>query len=197
MWKLRKEDVLSPMMEETLSTSYRKGFGWTTSFCPYFLGKKNQSIFSSLWCSQLSFNYHFPSSTLPQGPLPTTCGHFWLMCWEQNTKAVLMLNRTVERGRVGSSRMSDPYTWANTHTRAHEVYEQSSFVLFLVTFIIFFFPVFNTILLWSLCTQISYVCLCFYYFHTWNFSNFDVSTLSQRRQPEFGDCNWKTNSKKM
>ena len=58
-----------------------------------------------------------------------------------------MLNRTVERGRVGSSRMTAPYTRAHTHTRAHEVYEQSSFVLFLVTFIIFFFPVFNTILL--------------------------------------------------
>ena len=36
-----------------------------------------------------------------QGPLPSTSGHFWLMVWEQNTKAVLMLNRVVERGRVG------------------------------------------------------------------------------------------------
>jgi len=36
---------------------------------------------------------------LAQGPLPNTCGHFWLMVWEQNSAAVLMLNRVVEKGR--------------------------------------------------------------------------------------------------
>lgn len=33
---------------------------------------------------------------LTQGPLPNTAGHFWLMVWEQNSKAVLMLNKIIE-----------------------------------------------------------------------------------------------------
>ncbi|KAG7235575.1 hypothetical protein INR49_002499 [Caranx melampygus] len=32
------------------------------------------------------------------GPLRNTCGHFWLMIWEQKTKAVIMLNRVIEKG---------------------------------------------------------------------------------------------------
>ncbi|XP_037533108.1 tyrosine-protein phosphatase non-receptor type 2a [Nematolebias whitei] len=35
---------------------------------------------------------------LSQGPLATTCGHFWLMIWEQRSKAVIMLNRVIEKG---------------------------------------------------------------------------------------------------
>ncbi|XP_070988117.1 tyrosine-protein phosphatase non-receptor type 2-like [Oncorhynchus clarkii lewisi] len=35
---------------------------------------------------------------LSQGPLKNTCGHFWLMVWEQNSKAVIMLNRIIEKG---------------------------------------------------------------------------------------------------
>ncbi|NXR02321.1 PTN2 phosphatase, partial [Sagittarius serpentarius] len=35
-----------------------------------------------------------------QGPLPNTCCHFWLMVWQQQTKAVVMLNRTVEKESV-------------------------------------------------------------------------------------------------
>ncbi|KAI4905413.1 hypothetical protein NFI96_026306 [Prochilodus magdalenae] len=38
------------------------------------------------------------SYILTQGPLRTTCGHFWLMIWEQKTKAVIMLNRVIEKG---------------------------------------------------------------------------------------------------
>ncbi|KAF5284064.1 hypothetical protein FQR65_LT13610 [Abscondita terminalis] len=34
---------------------------------------------------------------LTQGPLSNTIAHFWLMVWEQNTKAVLMLNKLVEK----------------------------------------------------------------------------------------------------
>ncbi|KAG1701202.1 Tyrosine-protein phosphatase non-receptor type 2 [Nymphon striatum] len=34
---------------------------------------------------------------LTQGPLNKTAGHFWLMIWEQNSKAILMLNRVVEK----------------------------------------------------------------------------------------------------
>nr|CAD7425261.1 unnamed protein product [Timema monikensis] len=37
---------------------------------------------------------------LTQGPLPQTAGHFWLMVWEQNCKAVLMLNRIIEKNQV-------------------------------------------------------------------------------------------------
>ncbi|CAO2640249.1 Tyrosine-protein phosphatase non-receptor type 2, partial [Lemmus lemmus] len=33
------------------------------------------------------------SYILTQGPLPNTCCHFWLMVWQQKTKAVVMLNR--------------------------------------------------------------------------------------------------------
>ena len=35
-----------------------------------------------------------------QGPLENTCGDFWLMVWQQNTKAVVMLNRVIEKGTV-------------------------------------------------------------------------------------------------
>ncbi|XP_015213408.1 tyrosine-protein phosphatase non-receptor type 2 isoform X1 [Lepisosteus oculatus] len=35
---------------------------------------------------------------LTQGPLRNTCGHFWLMIWEQKSRAVIMLNRVIEKG---------------------------------------------------------------------------------------------------
>jgi len=35
-----------------------------------------------------------------QGPLRETCGHFWLMVWEQNSRAVIMLNRIIEKEQV-------------------------------------------------------------------------------------------------
>ncbi|XP_077064813.1 tyrosine-protein phosphatase non-receptor type 2a [Siphateles boraxobius] len=35
---------------------------------------------------------------LTQGPLRNTCGHFWLMIWEQRCKAIIMLNRVIEKG---------------------------------------------------------------------------------------------------
>ncbi|XP_071593216.1 tyrosine-protein phosphatase non-receptor type 2 isoform X4 [Heliangelus exortis] len=41
---------------------------------------------------------------LTQGPLPNTCCHFWLMVWQQQTKAVVMLNRIVEKDSSGESR---------------------------------------------------------------------------------------------
>ncbi|RWS26228.1 tyrosine-protein phosphatase non-receptor type 2-like protein [Leptotrombidium deliense] len=37
---------------------------------------------------------------LTQGPLPATISHFWLMVWEQNSKAIIMLNRLMERGTI-------------------------------------------------------------------------------------------------
>ncbi|KAM5222402.1 tyrosine-protein phosphatase non-receptor type 2 isoform 2-T2 [Ctenodactylus gundi] len=40
------------------------------------------------------------SYVLTQGPLPNTCCHFWLMVWQQKSKAVIMLNRVVEKESV-------------------------------------------------------------------------------------------------
>lgn len=37
---------------------------------------------------------------LTQGPLPQTVGHFWLMVWEQNCPAILMLNKIIEKRQV-------------------------------------------------------------------------------------------------
>lgn len=37
---------------------------------------------------------------LTQGPLPNTAKHFWQMIWEQKTKAVIMLNRVVEKNQI-------------------------------------------------------------------------------------------------
>ncbi|XP_078254190.1 tyrosine-protein phosphatase non-receptor type 1-like isoform X3 [Rhinoraja longicauda] len=37
---------------------------------------------------------------LTQGPLPDSCGHFWQMVWEQKSRAVVMLNRVIEKGSV-------------------------------------------------------------------------------------------------
>ncbi|XP_018412332.1 PREDICTED: tyrosine-protein phosphatase non-receptor type 2 [Nanorana parkeri] len=37
---------------------------------------------------------------LTQGPLPNTCCHFWLMVWQQKSKAIVMLNRVIEKDVV-------------------------------------------------------------------------------------------------
>ncbi|XP_052233524.1 tyrosine-protein phosphatase non-receptor type 1-like isoform X2 [Dreissena polymorpha] len=37
---------------------------------------------------------------LSQGPLEHTAGQFWQMIWEQNSKAIVMLNRVIEKGAV-------------------------------------------------------------------------------------------------
>ncbi|XP_068211082.1 tyrosine-protein phosphatase 10D-like [Palaemon carinicauda] len=34
-----------------------------------------------------------------QGPLPSTCDDFWRMCWESNSRAIIMLTQCIERGR--------------------------------------------------------------------------------------------------
>ena len=36
---------------------------------------------------------------MAQGPLPSTVGHFWLTVWQRKSKAVLMLNRVMEKGQ--------------------------------------------------------------------------------------------------
>lgn len=40
------------------------------------------------------------SYILTQGPLPHTAKHFWQMIWEQNTAAVVMLNRVIEKNQI-------------------------------------------------------------------------------------------------
>ncbi|XP_058125012.1 tyrosine-protein phosphatase non-receptor type 61F [Anopheles ziemanni] len=37
---------------------------------------------------------------LCQGPLPLTIGHFWLMVWEHDSRAILMLNKLIEQTTV-------------------------------------------------------------------------------------------------
>ncbi|KAG1940091.1 tyrosine-protein phosphatase non-receptor type 2a isoform X2 [Pimephales promelas] len=37
-------------------------------------------------------------TVMEKGPLRNTCGHFWLMIWEQRCKAIIMLNRVIEKG---------------------------------------------------------------------------------------------------
>ena len=37
---------------------------------------------------------------LTQGPLSNTISHFWAMVWEQNCKAIVMLNNIIEKNQV-------------------------------------------------------------------------------------------------
>uniref|UniRef100_A0A2S2QLP1 protein-tyrosine-phosphatase n=1 Tax=Sipha flava TaxID=143950 RepID=A0A2S2QLP1_9HEMI len=37
---------------------------------------------------------------LTQGPLENTTSHFWVMVWEQNTKAIVMLNKVIEKKKL-------------------------------------------------------------------------------------------------
>lgn len=53
------------------------------------------------WTLKWSEEYFF--AWCLQGPLRNTCGHFWLMIWEQCSKAVIMLNRVIEKGSVSTS----------------------------------------------------------------------------------------------
>ncbi|XP_054237937.1 tyrosine-protein phosphatase non-receptor type 2 isoform X2 [Indicator indicator] len=65
---------------------------------------------------------------LTQGPLPNTCCHFWLMVWQQQTKAVVMLNRIVEKDSVKCAqywptREEDVMTFSETGFRVRLVSE--------------------------------------------------------------------------
>ncbi|XP_045567304.1 tyrosine-protein phosphatase non-receptor type 1 isoform X2 [Salmo salar] len=63
---------------------------------------------------------------LSQGPLKNTCGHFWLMVWEQNSKAVIMLNRIIEKG---SEKCAQYWPTAEGHQLS---YTDTGFVVTLV-----------------------------------------------------------------
>uniref|UniRef100_A0A674AGI8 protein-tyrosine-phosphatase n=1 Tax=Salmo trutta TaxID=8032 RepID=A0A674AGI8_SALTR len=63
---------------------------------------------------------------LSQGPLKNTCSHFWLMVWEQNSKAVIMLNRIIEKG---SEKCAQYWPTAEGHQLS---YTDTGFVVTLV-----------------------------------------------------------------
>lgn len=44
-----------------------------------------------------------------QGPLPHTANHFWQMIWEQNTAAIIMLNKVVEKNQASTNLIIDFY----------------------------------------------------------------------------------------
>ncbi|XP_061591278.1 tyrosine-protein phosphatase non-receptor type 1 [Cololabis saira] len=64
---------------------------------------------------------------LTQGPLPSTCGHFWEMVWEQNTRGVVMLNRVIEKGSIKCAQY-----WPQREER-DAIFEDSNFKLNLVS----------------------------------------------------------------
>ncbi|XP_055490327.1 tyrosine-protein phosphatase non-receptor type 2 isoform X3 [Leucoraja erinacea] len=63
---------------------------------------------------------------LTQGPLPNSCGHFWQMVWEQESRAVVMLNRVIEKGSVKCEKY-----WPNTNEETM-AFEDTEFSLTLL-----------------------------------------------------------------
>uniref|UniRef100_A0A2K5M3Q3 protein-tyrosine-phosphatase n=1 Tax=Cercocebus atys TaxID=9531 RepID=A0A2K5M3Q3_CERAT len=55
------------------------------------------------------------SYILTQGPLPNTCCHFWLMVWQQKTKAVVMLNHIVKKESVKHLLSEDMKSYYTVH----------------------------------------------------------------------------------
>ena len=48
----------------------------------------------------ISQGYNSPREFLvTQGPLHSTRDDFWRMCWESNSRAIVMLTRCIEKGR--------------------------------------------------------------------------------------------------
>ncbi|XP_072902730.1 tyrosine-protein phosphatase non-receptor type 2 isoform X6 [Hemitrygon akajei] len=60
---------------------------------------------------------------LTQGPLPNSCGHFWQMAWEQRSRAIVMLNRVIEKGSVKCEKY-----WPSTKDETMS-YEDTGFTL--------------------------------------------------------------------
>ncbi|XP_066540037.1 tyrosine-protein phosphatase non-receptor type 2a [Hoplias malabaricus] len=67
------------------------------------------------------------SYILTQGPLRNTCGHFWLMIWEQRSKAVIMLNRVIEKGTEKCAQY-----WPSEEERQMN-FSDTGFMVFLVS----------------------------------------------------------------
>ncbi|XP_070796740.1 tyrosine-protein phosphatase non-receptor type 2 isoform X3 [Pituophis catenifer annectens] len=60
----------------------------------------NPVIILIKWQSMQKTGLGTDTEMLAHGPLPNTCCHFWLMIWQQKTKAIVMLNRIVEKDSV-------------------------------------------------------------------------------------------------
>ena len=53
-----------------------------------------------------------------QGPLEHTAGEFWQMVWEQGSKAVIMLNKVIEKGTVSQEKLLFILLWRDFFGRA-------------------------------------------------------------------------------
>lgn len=58
---------------------------------------------------------------LTQGPLGDTVGHFWLMIWEQKTKAILMLNKLLEKKQIKCHQYWPDMKGADNAMKLHDV----------------------------------------------------------------------------
>ncbi|KAE8257991.1 hypothetical protein A4X13_0g1987 [Tilletia indica] len=58
-----------------------------------------------------------------QAPLPTTFEHFWMMCWEQNVRVIVMVTREHEAGRIQAHRYWDATSYGRD-VRLRQVGEQ-------------------------------------------------------------------------
>lgn len=60
---------------------------------------KHHSIYTGKYVL-ISQGYNSPREFLvTQGPLHSTRDDFWRMCWESNSRAIVMLTRCIEKGR--------------------------------------------------------------------------------------------------
>lgn len=66
---------------------------------------KPEAYLAGIFLEPCSISFLLPpfSSLFLQGPLPNTGCHFWLMVWQQKTKAIVMLNRVVEKESVSNT----------------------------------------------------------------------------------------------
>lgn len=57
--------------------------------------------FVQCFCFQYLKGHNSPREFIvTQGPLPSTRDDFWRMCWESNSRAIVMLTRCVEKGSI-------------------------------------------------------------------------------------------------
>jgi len=75
---------------------YRDVYPWDHSRVPLVNVRATDYINASLVVAgRVSRSY-----ILTQGPLQGTVGHFWSMVWHEKSKAIIMLNRVIEKGTL-------------------------------------------------------------------------------------------------
>lgn len=83
-------------LENKTLNRYRDVYPYDHSRVPLTSVKKTDYINASLVeVEEVQRRY-----ILTQGPLANTVDHFWTMVWEQKSKAVIMLNRVIEKGTL-------------------------------------------------------------------------------------------------